>query len=157
MGNKERWQIGRRGASCAASCMRAWASPQIAVSLFSALLILANAAVPYWHAAQKAQAWASAIAAPPAMRHAAMAAGVDCPLHNAGTGRQKDGDKAPASKKPCPLCQALQFFSPGVTRPGFAFLPCAPLAVAAFVPHRVELKTGQDIAEQGRPRAPPLA
>ncbi len=151
MGRNGHRLAGRRRASCAAGLLRPWASLRDAVSLFAALLILTNAAVPYWHAAQKAQAWASAFANP------AMADGVECPLHNSGTGGQKGGGEAPLTKKPCPLCQALQLFSPGVTQPGFAFLPCGPLAVAAFIPHRVELKSSRETAEQGRPRAPPLA
>ncbi len=157
MGKKGHRQIGRRRASCATGLLGLDASRRSAISLFAALLILTNAAVPYWHAAQKAQAWAAARTDPHAMHHAAMAAGIECPLHSVGTGGQKGSDEAPLSKKPCPLCQALQLFSPGTTQPGFVFLPCAPLAVAAFVPHRVELKAGHDILERGRPRAPPLA
>lgn len=157
MGKNGHRVTGRRRAFCAAGLLRPWPSLRNAVNLFAALLILANAAVPYWHAAQKAQAFASALADPAANHNAAMAEGVECPLHNSGTSGQKDGDQTPHNKKPCPLCQALQLFSPGLTQPGFAFLPCAPLAVAAYIPHRVELKSGRETAEQGRPRAPPLA
>ncbi len=86
-----------------------------------------------------------------------MAAGVECPLHQAGTSEKKGTDEAPANKKPCPLCQALQLFSPGVAQPGLVFIPSAPPAFAALVPSQVELKAARVTAEQGRPRAPPLA
>jgi len=137
--------------------LRLRGTPRNAVILFAALVLLFNAAVPYWHAAQRAQAWALALADSDAKHKAALAGGEECPLHNAGTDGQKGGDEAPLSKKPCPLCQALQMFSPGLTQPGFLFVPSAPLAIAAFVPHRLELKSGRETAEQGRPRAPPLA
>ncbi len=157
MGVNGHCQTARRGAKRAIALMRLRTGARNAVNLLSALVILINAAVPYWHAAQRMAVWAAASAEPQAKHHAAMAGGAECPMHQAGTSEQKGGDETPPTKKPCPLCQALQLFSPGVTQPSLAFLPCAPAAVAAFVPHRLELKSGRETAEQGRPRAPPLA
>jgi len=157
MGKKGRRHTGRRSACRAVGLLRLWGNPRNAIILFATVVLLFNAAVPYWHAAQRAQAWALALAEPAAKHHATLAGGVDCPLHNNGTGGQEGGDEAPLGKKPCPLCQALQLFSPGLAQPGFIVVPCAPPAVAAFVPHRLELKSGRETAEQGRPRAPPLA
>lgn len=127
-----------------------------AVSFFAAFVLLINAAVPYWHAGQKAQAWAAAAASEHA-HHAAMQAGAECPLHAAGSAEKKGGEEAPPAGKLCPLCQALQLFSPGVAQPSFVFLPCDGPDIAAFVPQGTELRRGFEIPEQGRPRAPPLA
>jgi hypothetical protein len=155
MGVKWNRHTGRVRVIGAMPRLRPLFGPKNAVSLFAAFVLLINAAVPYWHAAQKAQAWAAAFSEPAVKHQAAMAAGVECPLHDALGGEKKDDGGA--SKKPCPLCQALQLFSPGVAQPSFAFQPCAEPGIAAFVPHRIELGYGPAIPEQGRPRAPPLA
>ncbi len=157
MSRKGHGQGGRARAFCAADLLRLCAGQRKSLTFLAALVLLVNAAVPYWHAAQKLQVWTSAYAEPQAKHQAAMAAGVECPLHHAGTSEKKGTDEAPANKKPCPLCRALQLFSPGVALPGFALDACAPDAVAASVPHRTELKLARYTGEQARPRAPPIA
>jgi hypothetical protein len=155
MGVKWNRHTGRVRVISAMPRLRAFLGSKNAVSLVAAFVLLINAAVPYWHAAQRAQAWAAAFSEPALKHRAAMAAGVECPLHSALGGEKKDDGGA--GKKPCPLCQALQLFSPGVAQPSFAFLPCAAPALAAFLPPRIELGHSRAIPEQGRPRAPPLA
>lgn len=151
MGVRGHPQIGRRCAIRASGLLRLFPSGGETLGLFAAILILINAVVPYWHSAQKVQAWAAASA------HAAMDAAVECPLHVNGPEGQKDSGKAPIGEKPCPLCQALQLFSPGVAPPAFTFVPCASIEAAALVPSLAELKSGRLTREDGRPRAPPLA
>jgi hypothetical protein len=141
----------------AAELLRLLASQRKALSFFAALLLLLNAAVPYWHAAQKAQAWASAYANPDVRHNAPKAAELECHRQDGAASEQKDNNQAPANKQSCPLCKALQHLSLGVAQPDFAFIPCAPPTFAILLPSKVELKAARDIAEQGRPRAPPLA
>lgn len=157
MGKKGYRLTGRVRASRAIALLRLFACQREAVAFLAALILLVNAAVPYWHAAQMAEAGAAALAKQHAAHHAAMSAPAGCPLEHAGTAGQTGGDEAPLSKKPCPLCQALQLFSPGVAQPGFAFVPCAPHTVAALVPHQAELVVARYAGVQARPRAPPLA
>ena len=147
---------GRKRVIRAIRSLRLLIGPHNAVNFLAAFVLLINSAVPYWHAAQKAQAWALAFSEPAVKHQAALDGGVECPMHSIGGGEKK-GSEAPPGKKPCPLCQALQLLSPGVTQPGFAYLPCAAPVKAAFLPHRVALQTGRQTQEQGRPRAPPLA
>ncbi len=157
MGKKGYGQAGRARAIRAAALLRLWACRRETAGFFAALVLLLNAAVPYWHAGQKLQAFASAFAEPHARHHIASFAKLECHQKAGGTSEKRGGDEAPPNKQSCPLCQALQFFSPGVAQPGLAFVPSAPPAFAALVPSQVELKAARFIAEQGRPRAPPLA
>lgn len=148
---------GRNRVIRASGFLRPLLGAKHAISLFAAFIILLNAAVPYWHAAQRVQAWAAALSQPAAEHLPAMAGGVECPLHSAHAAHKQGSGEAPPRLKPCPLCQALQLFSPGVAQPSFAYLPCAQPSVAAFTAHRIELALSHEIPEQGRPRAPPLA
>jgi len=148
---------GAKRAHRAAGRLRLTGRQRNAVSLFAALVIILGALIPSWHAAQKMAAQDS----PPADRQSAHSAGHSTAPHchgiDGGTSEQKRGDGAPIKQKPCPLCLALQLFSPGVAQPDFIFLPCAQLAVAAFVPHYAKLKAGREPAGLARPRAPPAA
>ena len=126
------------------------------LSLLAAVLLLLNAAVPYWHAAQKLQAETSAYADPEARQDSPAFGGAEC--HQDSAAQEQHGSRqAPASKRGCPLCQALQLFSPGAAPPVSAFIPCAPHAVAAALPRPAELKAPGHTAGQSQPRAPPLA
>lgn len=151
MGVRGHPQTGRRCAIRASGFLRLFPSGGETLGLFAAILILINAVVPYWHSAQKMQAWAAASA------HAATYGAVECSLHANGPEGQKDSGKAPNGEKPCPLCQALQLFSPGVAPLAFTFVPCASVEAAVPVPPLAELKSGRLTREDGRPRAPPLA
>jgi len=128
-----------------------------ALSFLAAALLLLSAAVPYWHAAQKLQAWTSAYADPEARHQSPPSVALECHQTDSATPEQQDGDQAPANKQPCPLCQALQLFSPGTAPPAIAFIPCAPLSVAASLPRPAEPMVRSHHAGQAQPRAPPLA
>jgi hypothetical protein len=128
-----------------------------ALSFIFAALLLLNAAVPYWHAGQKLQAWTSAYAAPEARHESLPSAALECHQPDGAAPQQQDGNRAPTDKRPCPLCQALQLFSPGTAPPAITFIPCAPHAVAALLPRPPEQKTPAYKAEQAQPRAPPSA
>ena len=128
-----------------------------ALSFICAALLLLNAAVPYWHAGQKLQAWTSAYADPEARHESLPSVALECHQPDGAAPEQQDSNQAPASKRPCPLCQALQLFSPGAAPPVITFIPCAPHAVAALLPRPAELKAPGHNAGQAQPRAPPLA
>jgi hypothetical protein len=148
---------GRVSALRAAALLYILTRQRKALGFLAALLLLLNAAVPYWHAAQKIQAWTSAYADPEARHEAPLSLAFECHQENVAAPEQQDGKQAPASKLPCPLCQALQLFSPGTAPPAFAFLPSAPHAVAASLPRPAELRGTGHTAGQAQPRAPPLA
>jgi hypothetical protein len=157
MSRNGHWQSGRAGALRAFKLLCLLASQRKALSFFAALVLLFNAAVPYWHAAQKAQAWASAYRVPQAKHESLPSAELECHHRDGAAPAQTGNDQAPPDKQSCPLCKALQHLSPSIAPPVFVFIPCAPPAFAALVPSKVELKAARNIAEQGRPRAPPLA
>ncbi len=128
-----------------------------ALSFIFAALLLLNAAVPYWHAGQKLQAWTSAYADPEARHESLPSVALECHQPNGAAPEQQDGNRAPADKRPCPLCQALQLFSPGAAPPVITFIPCAPHAIAALLPRPAEQKAPGYKAGQAQPRAPPSA
>jgi hypothetical protein len=154
-GNGYRQSKGARTLRAAIS-LRLLVRHQKALSFILAALLLLIAAVPYWHAAQKVQAWTSAYADPEARHEAVPSAALECHQDSAAPER-KDGNQAPASKQPCPLCLALQLFSAGTAPPVIAFIPSAPHAVAALFPRPAEYKAAGYTGGQAQPRAPPLA
>ena len=127
------------------------------VQLFAAFVVLLGALIPSWHASQKMAAFASYIAELRTSHPTRLTVEIDCHKMDVSTSGQKKSGDAPLKQRPCPLCIALQLFSPGVIQPVQLTLAPAPLAVAAFIPRHAEPKTGREFAEQGRPRAPPLA
>ena len=141
----------------AVASLRHLARQRKTLSFLAAALLLLSAAVPYWHAAQKLQAWTSAYADPEARHQYPPSVALECHQTDSATPEQQDGDQAPANKQPCPLCQALQLFSPGTAPPAIAFIPCAPLSVAASLPRPAEPMVRSHHAGQAQPRAPPLA
>jgi hypothetical protein len=128
-----------------------------ALSFLAAALLLLSAAVPYWHAAQKVQAWTSAYADPEVRHDVRPSVALECHQEDSAKPEQQDGNRTPANKQTCPLCQALQLFSPGATAPAIAFIPCAPHSVAASLPRPAEPMVRSHHAGQAQPRAPPLA
>ena len=128
-----------------------------ALGFLAALLLLFNAAVPYWHAAQKIQAWASAYADPEFRHEAQPYAELECHRLDGAAPDRRDSDRPPSKKQTCPLCKALLLFSPGAAPPALAFIPCAACAIAAVVPPQADLTAIAYAGEQARPRAPPLA
>jgi hypothetical protein len=124
--------------------------------IFAALLLL-NAAVPYWHAGQELQTWTSAYADPEARHESLPSVALECHQPDSAAPQQQDNNRAPADKRPCPLCQALQLFSPGTAPPAITFIPCAPNAIAALHPRPLEQKAPGFKAEQAQPRGPPSA
>ncbi len=129
-----------------------------ALGFLATLLLLFNAAVPYWHAAQKVQAWASAYADPEARHEAQTYAELECHHLDGAAPEQRGSDQPPSKTQTCPLCKALLLFSPGAAPPAVAFLPrTAPAIAAAAIPPLAELMAAAHAGEQARPRAPPLA
>lgn len=149
-------QGGGVGVLRAVTLLRLLVCHRKALSFIVAALLLLTAAVPYWHAAQKVQAWTSAYADPEARHEVLPSVALECHQDSAAPERQ-DGNQAPASKQPCPLCLALQLFSPGTAPPVIAFIPSAPPAVAALLPRPAEFKAAGYTGGQAQPRAPPLA
>ncbi|MGO9170630.1 MAG: DUF2946 family protein [Rhodomicrobium sp.] len=130
-----------------------------AVSLFAALVLLLGTFIPSWHAAQEAAAQDFALAGLQALAGDGAGASGEliCHHEDEDTPGVPAGNEAPVSKKSCPLCLALQHFSPAVAQRSLAFLPSVRQAVAAVIPHAGELKTARETEDHARPRAPPLA
>ena len=78
-----------------------------ALGFLATLLLLFNAAVPYWHAAQKVQAWASAYADPEARHEAQTYAELECHHLDGAAPEQRGSDQPPSKTQTCPLCKAL--------------------------------------------------
>jgi hypothetical protein len=141
----------------AVASLRHLARQRKTLSFLAAALLLLSAAVPYWHAAQKLEAWTSAYADPEARHESLPSVELECHQTDGAAPEQQDGNRTPTDKRPCPLCQALQLFSPGTAAPAIAFIPCAPHSVAALLPRPAEPIARSHHAGQAQPRAPPLA
>jgi hypothetical protein len=156
MGAKGHRHSRRARALRAAGQLRLWFCRRQTLSFLAAAVLLLNAAVPYWHAGQRLQAWASAYAEPQGKHD--VSAVLECHYDGGSVPGQQDSNQLPLQKQACPLCKALLLFSPGAAPPVMAFVPCAPLAaVALAAPAAVELVPAAYGGEQARPRAPPLA
>ncbi len=151
---RERWHWGGRPAGRrATSSSRLLSGPRAAVSFFSALILLFGVLVPSWHQARVGELAQLQVL----LGEQAEALSVSiCHHEDGGTSDLPGDDGSPLCKKPCPLCLALQHHSPAVAPRGIAWPAYTGIAVAAFVPHRTELRAARSTAEQGRPRAPPL-
>jgi hypothetical protein len=141
----------------AAELLFAWFYRRHTLSFLAATVLLLNAAVPYWHAGQRLQAWASAYAEPQAKHDAMPSAELECHHGSSSVPEQKDSNQPPLQKQACPLCKALLLFSPGAAAPAMAFAPCAPPAAVALAAPPAEPTAAARAEGQARPRAPPLA
>src|SRR5208282_4232179 len=112
-----------------------------AVSLFAALVLFLGALIPSWHAAQDAgRDFALAGLQALAANGTAASGQLICHHEDEDTSGLPAGGEAPLSKKSCPLCLALQHFSPAVAQRSLAYLPCLRQAYAAVIPPAGELK-----------------
>jgi hypothetical protein len=130
-----------------------------AVSLFAALVLLLGTLIPSWHAAQQAVGPDFALAGIQALAGDGAGASGEliCHHQDEDTSGLPAGNEAPVSKKSCPLCLALQHFSPAVAQRSLVFLPSVRQAGAAVIPYGGELNAAREAEDHARPRAPPLA
>ncbi|MGO8953330.1 MAG: DUF2946 family protein [Rhodomicrobium sp.] len=134
--------------------------PGNAVGLFAVLVLFLGALIPSWHAAQNTAGSNFALAGIQALAGNGTAAPGEFICHHdedEDTPGPPAGGEAPLSKKSCPLCLALQHFSPAVPQRGLAFLPSVRQAFATVIPPAGELKAPRKAEDHARPRAPPLA
>jgi hypothetical protein len=155
MARKMHWRTGKACASRMTGLLCIRAGRRQTLGFLALLLLLLNAAVPYWHASQSLLSWGFAYAQPQAKHDAS--AQLECHHNSSGGPAQTDSAKGPLQKQGCPLCKALLLFSPGTASPGLAFVPCAPQAVIALVARPAERMTPSETRGKPRPRAPPFA
>jgi hypothetical protein len=155
MARKMHRQATKARARGAGGLLLRWARRRKILSFLAVAVLLVNTAVPYWHAGQRLRAWATAYSELQA-KHGA-SADLEC-HHAAGAAAgQQDSSRLPIQKQTCPLCKALQLFSPGAAPPVLAFFPNAPIdAIALAAPEALPFTAGYE-GEHARPRAPPAA
>ncbi len=135
------------------------AFPRNAVSLFAAVILLFGATVPSWHAANSLKAAAFDLAALQTIFGSEPEAFSASICHHDETGTPEapaDGPPLPG-KTHCPLCLALQIFSPAVSPQGFVLPAFSGQTVSLFALPGVALRDERAFASLGRPRAPPSA
>jgi hypothetical protein len=149
----------KRHASRASLLLHAGAWRHKAFNIFAALIFLAGAITPLGHQARAKEA----AAASAAQLQTLLGVSADelnafiCHHEDGGTSELPSDEESQLCKEHCALFLALQHHTPAFIPDGLAWPAHGGIAIAAPFAYGAALKTGQEPAAQGRPRAPPAS